>query len=201
MDQEIYKFIEKIVIGLAVQSKKLRRARAMADRLEELYFDISSSQDAMIQMLRDCGALNHLSKNRAVSLLTVARSIRQATDNSSFETISLVPLANGKFKACISGRPPMLLSARVGDFLEILLETKGDRWQSVEAIQAALKKKTRKEHSRESVEELAYRLRDRLMKYGENLFWVQSRRPLSYRFALRRAPETVTGGGHSRVSQ
>ena len=65
-------------------------------------------------------------------------------------------------------------------------------WKSVAAIQAALKERTKQNHTKAAVKELVYRLRKLLEDHDEDPSLVQYKRHFGYRFALRRGVSPKT---------
>jgi hypothetical protein len=196
MPQEANKLLSDTLIRLMMLSKKFGRVRARVSRDEEDLDAIELELDDLLEDLRR--AVTHLlgasvGPTQAPRRVEVTPGPRRQPRDSSRGVAAVVLVAgpNGSAVAQFDG-VGIPLPPYVAALLSILMADGGvdpDHlvgWKSVAAIQAALKERTKQDHSKAVVKQLIYRLRSLLERHGENPFLVQNHRRLGYRFAVRR---------------
>jgi hypothetical protein len=105
----------------------------------------------------------------------------------------------GSAFAQIDGRAPVPLPPLLADLLAVLIMDYSSNdhlvgWKTVADISCSMAKRTGKTFTRHAISALIYRLKQQLASFGENKFLIQRNIRFGYRFALRRSPDSVTGG-------
>jgi hypothetical protein len=177
---------------LVVLGRKLRLARTLASRSEEL-LDVAECElndlRAMLTGPKAVPVEGSQAPRRAGMKLGSGR--RPGKSSKGVVSVVMVPQPDDSSVTCLEERTSLSLPKSVAALLAVLKAEGGVvtddlvGWKSVTAIQAALKERTKQSHSKAAVKELVYRLRNLLEQSGEDPFLVQNNRRLGYRFAVR----------------
>ncbi|MGA2173516.1 MAG: hypothetical protein ABSH38_00895 [Verrucomicrobiota bacterium] len=183
--------VEIVAAWLASIGRKIDRARALADKTEELLYGIACEFD---ELRRQISPVN---PTMAPRIQRRRPLVLESMPNAG--SVTLVVSGDGSSAVSIDGRTGIPLTPLVTALLRVLKADCGlvnDHlvgWKSVDVIQAALKEYTRQQHSKAAVKELVYRLRNLLDRQPDNSGLVQTNHRLGYRFAVRRrAPGSTT---------
>lgn len=203
MSQEENKLsIENIAARLTMLGRKLRRARMLSSRTEELLDDVTREFDDLQGMVgRSITSTPNSSQVPRPGIVSRRRS--RFPPESPPGVISVILVQNpggpdGSEVGRIDGRPGIPFPPFVAALLDVLKADCGSArdhlvgWKSIAAIQLALKERTKQNHSRKAVKELIYRLRNLLELHGENPFLVQNKPGVGYRIAVLRRIGTMT---------
>jgi len=125
--------------------------------------------------------------------------ILQAQAKQGAIAVRIETQPDGSVFAHIDGRAPVPLPPLLADLLAVLIMDYSSNdhlvgWKSVADISCSMSKRTGKTFARHAVSALIYRLKEQFTRYSENKFLIQRNIRFGYRFALRRSPDSVTGG-------
>ena len=184
---------DAMLARLEMLGKKIKRAGALADRVNEILDDAACDLDDLRGMVGRAVAAPLAGPVSAPGQTGLGRRRRRRQQGPSpgVGSAALVAQPDGSAVAKIDGTD-IPLPPFVAALLEILMadsDVAADKfvgWKSPATIQFGLNQRTKREHSKAAVKELVLRLRDLLQRHGLDRFLVESNRQLGYRFALRR---------------